>query len=498
MKKALKTGFPAFLLSLDESDRARVRDFFSEFHLHFLVSKKDLRAFREDFEAAIMYLCKNGCSVEEALSRLALFNLGGFWARSSVVWLPLDNAAKIYPVSMGHGKQQVFRLSVYFKERVVPELLQIALSFTIKRFPSFATTLKKGVFWHYFDVTKRHFGIEKENDVPCQPIKVSLSGSTSFRLMYHENRASIELFHALTDGTGALTFLKALCAEYLRLSGVSIADRGDIWPINDTPTAEETENAFAKVEKAKSGSGFIDRVATQMNGRLARRTPCRMLHFKMSSDRLHEVAKSRGVTVTAYLLMQMFYACSAATDETSGDINIQVPVNMRKFYPSKTVRNFSMYCGIRIPIENIRDKESLLSEISAQLVEKTAKDKMHEMITSTRKLVESIRFIPLLIKQPIARIIYGYLGEKVCTTTFSNLGVVDVPDEMAEHIEYMDFCLGAQEVNRLACSAITFGGITTFTISKMTADPTFEERFYKLLCDDGIETSVEGSEYYAR
>jgi hypothetical protein len=495
--KIIKTTFSSFTETLTEAENALLREFFSEFDAHFLLSKNDRKQFRADFEAAILLLYKKGVPMSEILSRLALSNLGGFYARPSVLWFPLDDAAKIYPISMDHGSQQVFRISIYFKEDVIPELLQMALTFTIKRYASFATTLKKGFFWHYLDTVKKRFPIEEEHNLPCQPIKVSSSGSQSFRLMYHQNRVSAEFFHVLTDGTGALTFFKSLTAEYLRLCGIE-APLGDIWDINDTPAREEFENAFVKVEKAKNSSGFVDKPAAQMNGRMTRRKPCRILHLKMDAAKLREVAKSYGATVTAYLLMQMFYACSASTDELSGDINIQLPINMRKFYPSKTVRNFSMYCGIRIPIEKIGNKEELLAEINAQLLQKAEKEKMREMITAAVNIVSSIRLIPLAIKQPIAKMIYGMLGEKIYTTTFSNLGVVNFPEEFMEHIDSMDFCLGAQVTNRLACTAITCAGVATFSVSKMTLDPTFEEKMYQLLLADGIEATVEGSDYYAR
>ena len=495
--KNTKPTFSSFTETLTEAENAQLQEFFAEFDTHFLLSKNDRKQFRADFEAAILLLYKKGVSMSEILSRLALSNLGGFYARPSVMWFPLDDAAKIYPISMDHGSQQVFRISIYFKEDVIPELLQMALTFTIKRFASFATTLKKGFFWHYLDTVKKRFPIEEEHNLPCQPIKVSASGSQSFRLMYYKNRVSAEFFHVLTDGTGAMTFFRSLTAEYLRLCGTS-APLGDIWDINDTPTKEEFENAFVKVEKAKTSSGFVDKPAAQMNGRLTRRKPCRILHLKMDAEKLRAVAKSYGATVTAYLLMQMFYACSASTDELTGDINIQLPINMRKFYPSKTVRNFSMYCGIRIPIEKIGNKEALLAEINAQLLQKAEKEKMREMITAAVNIVSSIRVIPLAIKQPIAKMIYGILGEKIYTTTFSNLGVVTFPEEFMEHIDSMDFCLGAQVTNRLACTAITCAGIATFSISKMTLDPAFEEKMYQLLLADGIETTVEGSDYYAR
>jgi NRPS condensation-like uncharacterized protein len=216
----------------------------------------------------------------------------------------------------------------------------------------------------------------------------------------------------------------------------------------------------------------------------------------MDSQKLYETAKAHGATVTTYVLALMFLACSASTDELTGDINIQVPVNMRKFYPSRTLRNFSMYCGIRIPVENVKDKGSLIDEIAKQLTEKGAKERMHEMITAAVSIVSSIRLVPLVIKQPIAKMVYGFIGEKIYTTTFSNLGVVNMPEPLTKHIESMDFCLGAQELNRLATTLITFGGISTFSISKMTADPTFEETMYKLFMRDGIEIEVEGSDYY--
>ena len=497
--ETVKIAFYGFLDSLCEEDREKINRFFSEFDLNFSLSKAEKRKFKYDFERAICALYERGTSIDEALERLALANLGGYYARTSVMWFPLDDAAKIYPISMEHGRQMMFRLSVYFKEDVIPEILQMALTFTIKRFPSFATCLKKGVFWYYLDAVKKHFSIEEENDVPCQPINVSISGSNSFRLMYYKNRVSAEFFHVLTDGTGGIVFLKAIAAEYLRLLGVKVSkeDMGDLCDVNAIPMREEFENTFVTVEKAKSGSGFVDKPALQMNGKLSHRKPCRILHFKMDSKKLHDVAKSCGATVTCYLLAQMFLACSSATDELSGEINIQVPVNMRKFYNSKTLRNFSMYCGVRIPVESIKDKETLIPEIAAQLEAKANKESMHEMITAAVNLVSAIRLIPLVIKQPVAKMVYGFLGEKIYTTTLSNLGVVKMPRAYAEHIEYMDFCLGAQQLNRLACAVVTFGNVTTFSISKMTADPTFEDRMYKFLTEDGIDVEVEGSEFYA-
>ena len=494
-KKAIVNPFEEYTKQCTDAERCRLSEFFADFDIHCRLRSEEKKKLRGDFERAVMYYAKDGLSLEKALKRLDVEHLGGFYARPPVLWFALDDAAKIYPLSMQHGSMSVFRLAVYLKKEVVPPLLQMALNFTIKRFPTFATTLKKGFFWHYLDTAKRRFCAQEENDIPCQPIKVSGSGSQTFRVLYYKNRISAEFFHVLTDGTGGMTFLKALTVEYLRLTGVDIP-LDETLDIDATPEAGEFENAFAMVPRSDSASGFMDKAAVQMNGRLSENRPCRIVHLKMDAAMLKAAASRRGVTVTAYLLSLMLIAGKAATDELRGEASIQVPVNMRKFYPSQTVRNFAMYCGIRLPLEQIDSAESIVEEIDAQLKRKASKQAMSEMLTATENVVNMLKYVPLAVKQPVAKLVYGFLGDKIFTNTLSNLGVMTMPAEAAEHIQSMDFVLGTAITNRVECALVTFGGTATFSITKMTADPSFEEKMYDLLCADGVRVRAEGSMLY--
>ncbi len=483
--------FDGYISSLPGEESARLKEFFADFERHCDLPWREKRKLKEDFEKAIMYYSSRGLSLESSLELLDTRNLGGFYARPPVLWFPLDDAAKIYPLSMERG-----RMSVYLKEPVVPEMLQMALDFTIRRFPSFATTLKKGFFWHYLDTTKRRFPVSRESDIPCRPLKVSQSGSLAFRVLYWNNRISLEFFHVLTDGTGGMTFLKVLTGEYLRLMGAVAGPSPELWDINATPSPEEFENAFVRVEQKGAASGFMDKSALQMNGRLAEQRPCCILHFKMDAARLYEAAKKHGATVTVYLTALMFLAGRAAIDELQGEQSIQIPINMRKFYPTKTVRNFSLYCGIRLPIEETEDMGQLIGEIQRQLEQKGSREAMDSMLTATERLVNVLKFVPLVVKQPAARLIYGFLGDKIFTTTLSNMGVVQLPEWMAEHVDCMDFVLGTAISNRASCSLVTVNGRAMFTIAKLTADPSFEEKLYELLEADGVNVKVEGSGFY--
>ncbi len=473
-----------------------IKEFFADFNNHCLISKKETKKIREDFEKAIVYYLDNGVPVERALQLLDVKKLGAFYSRTTTPWFALDDAAKIYPLSLEHGGMAVFRLSVYLNEQINPILLQMALNFTIKRFPSFATTIKAGFFWHYLDTTKRRFTVEPEQYIPCKPLKVSHSNSQSFRVLYFNNRISIEFFHVLTDGTGGVAFLKVLAAEYLRLRMVKIDKDENLWDVDQIPSASELENAFAKVSKTKKVSGFVDKVALQMSGKLSKTRPCQVIHFKMDSQTLKQAAKKYDCTVSAYILACMFIAAKASTDRMSGDISIQVPVDIRKYYSTNTVRNFSMYCGVRLSVEEIDDVCSIIEKIIIQLKEKTEKDVMSQMVTATENLVNGLKLVPLIIKQPITKLVGGVLGDKIFTTTLSNLGVIKIPESMTPYVESMDFVLGPGLTNRANCGLITVNGVTTLTIVKITVDPTFEDKIYSILTESGVKLCVEGSSIY--
>ena len=497
MSKTTTQLFENFRRSLPPEKADTLSVYFTAYDHHVFLPKKEKVLMRRDFENAILKYDSLGITFETALERLAICNLGGFYARPSLRWFPLDSAAKIYPFSMAHGRMAIFRLSVYLKEEVIPEFLQIALTFTIKRFPSFATTIKKGFFWHYLDTSKRRYSLETETNIPCRPLRVDRSGSQSFRAIYYQNRISIEIFHIITDGFGGMVFLKTLIAEYLRLLGIDSGKDSGTLDINEEPSQCELTNEFTRIPKTSKGSGFVDKPAVQMSGKLSGQKPCRILHFLMKADSLKQAAGKYHSTITAYLLALIFIAGKQATDEEEGVMNVQVPVNLRQYYPSKTLRNFSMYCGIKVPLQQISGMQSITEEISRQLAEKASRNAMSEMVTATERIVAALRYIPLFAKATLVRLVSSILSDKIFSNTLSNLGIVSLPPELEQHIQHMEIVLGPAISNRASCALVTFGNTAALSITKITADPSFEEKLHSLLLSDAISLTVEGSELYA-
>ena len=492
MSKKKKALFEQYKETLDQADLKAVNDLFSEIdqsccHL----SRKDKLLVRKDFENTLLWYRDNNLSLQQALKYARVENLGGFFSRPSLLWFALDDAAKVYPIALKSNFMATFRLSAYLKDDVEPVLLQLALNFTVKRFPHFATTLKKGFFWHYLNARKRHYSVSREDRIPCTPIRIAGSGAPAFRVVWYRNRISVEFFHILCDGYGGMQFLKSLLVNYLRLRYQLEDDSAWDYTLQ-TPVAGESENAFEKYRKRVSAAGFLDKIAVQMNGKPVNH-PYRLVHFKMNTRSLKEAAHRHNATVTAYLLGLMFIAQKGATDVQKGEMAIQVPLNMRKFYPSPTLNNFSMYMIIRENIDNINALDSLVDDITKQMKEKGTVQNMDRMVASASRFVHMLRFIPLSMKTAVARQVYGFLGDKVFSNTLSNLGPVELPPQYSTYVESMDFVLGTGITNRACCSLVSFGDCSTFSITQYTTDPSFASAMEGLLAREKVQFEKEGS-----
>ena len=477
------------------AEQAGVQAFLTDVRARLSLSRKHTELMLDDHLSALYRLRQRGMTLGDAMRLLDPAQLGDFYLAERKDWYPLDHAAKVYPLSMSLKRMMVFRLSGYLKKPVVPELLQMALTYAIRRFPYFATTVKCGFFWHYMDGALRRFRIRPETELPCAVMKVGDVTSPTFRVVYYQNRVSVEFFHILTDGTGASVFLRTLLKTYLRLLGENVPDSEGMFNIREKPAPEEWRDDFTMGDECGESHGFADKPALQMRGMLPYEQPNRVLHYNFSTGELLKQAREKGVTVTTLLLGYIMLACRDACParRTRKKIQIQLPVNMRKFYPSSTLRNFSMYCGIRLHPDEITGLDNILPRISEQVKAGTAKEPLDQTMQLSRKLVRYLRFVPLIIKRPIAYFIYGALSDAVFTTTFSNLGAIDASPEMRAQVDKFDFVLGPPIQNRACCSLCSFGDRAVFTVTKNTQLTLFEDALYRYFCENGLEPYVEGS-----
>lgn len=59
--------------------------------------------------------------------------------------------------------------------------------------------------------------VKKETDYPCRSLFHYDKKELLFRVLYYRKRIHLEVFHALSDGTGASWFLQLLISNYILL-----------------------------------------------------------------------------------------------------------------------------------------------------------------------------------------------------------------------------------------------------------------------------------------
>lgn len=415
-------------------------------------------------------------------------------------WVRLDNAAKIYPAARRRNWSNVFRESVTFCEKIDVSVLEKALAVTVPRFPSVAARLRRGLFWYYLQQVEKPPEIGEEQSCPLVYMSKQEMRKCAFRVIVYENRLAVEFFHSLTDGTGAMIFLKSLTAEYLEQKyGISVPAECGVLDRREAPKAEELEDSFLKY----AGEVSVSRKDTDAWHIKGIRETDGFLHltcFRLPVPQLLEMAHEHRATMTVFLGAVMMKALENLQREKKQEgrkpIKLLIPVNLRSLFPSGTIRNFAMYT---IPEMDPRLGEYTLQEICDLIrnkmgLEVTAKH-MRSVIATNVKDERNflLRVVPLPLKNAVMKAVFDSVGERKSCLSMSNLGNVQLPDVMLPYIKRMDFILGVQAAAPYNCGVLSYDGIAYINFIRNTRDAELERSFFAVLRELGIPVMVESN-----
>lgn len=413
--------------------------------------------------------------------------------------IPLDNAAKIYPAAMTKKWNAVFAISVYLKEEANKENLKKAVKDLAERFPSFYVRLKKGMFWDYFSKAKDLDIITDSNDI-CKPINTKDKKRPLFRININGCEIRCEFFHAVTDGGGAMEFVKALILRYLQICGYEIkgAENYGIKEWRDKPCEKEYEDDFLRIYdgsagKARKGSSAYQIKIDRENERFYRDEVC------VSLCQLRKLTRKYNCTVTQFIaaaysmaLIDMYNDdCSTAKKP----LRLSIPVNLRKYWKSSTLRNFSSFITADISPDGKMSFEDVLSAIKNEMNNKISKEQLYEDVcrnVADEKMLIS-RMAPSFLKKPVMKTAFRLFGENNYTSTVTNLGAVKLPPEMEEHINMITVTLGETYINPINCAVVSFADTLCATLSFAGNGFKIVRYFMDILASKGLKVTCAGA-----
>ncbi len=418
-------------------------------------------------------------------------------------WLKLDNAAKIYPAARKRKWSNVFRVSATLNEDIDIKVLKNATRVTASRFPSIAVRLRRGLFWYYLEKIDSIPNPIEDSPYPCQMMKNKELKKCAFRVLYFKKRISVEVFHALTDGTGALTFLKTLVAEYITQKyKVEISSSDGVLDRSVRPTPEELEDSFVK-NKGEYSKPRNDSVAYKIKGKKEEDGYLNITTGIIDLKDIKKVAESYYATITNFVTAVMIKSIMTLQDKTGvrrikqKPVSVLVPINLRKFFNSKSLRNFSMFANVGVdPKEGQYSMKELTESVKHQMKLCATEQNLRSMITTNVKSEQSIilRLVPLFLKDMVMKLVYNQVGERTSSTTISNLGMQTLPKEMVDYVDHLDFILGILSDTAYNCSAISFGDKMRFNFTSNIESHELERLFFTELVKSGIHVLIENNE----
>ncbi len=432
-------------------------------------------------------------------------------------WVRLDNASNIFLAARSETDTKVFRLSAEMDHDVDPELLQAALDVTYDRYTLYHAVLRRAIFWYYLQDSDLRPTVTPDDQPTCAPIYDADRTGLLFRVMYHRERIVLEIFHALSDGTGALWFLTDLVTEYIRLR------YPQRYEFEDTSTAQllaqpgtANENIAARDLAVDSFAQYFRRRATSAQDQdevevdpsitankkvyqvPGTRTPdyrTRAVELTAPANDVLTLAKSEGASLTMYLTALFFEALRRSSDDPDAPRTMaaSIPVNLRQFFPSVSPRNF--FATVRVDHtygDGPDDIGAVGRQLEQQFRPKTAPEALSKKLRRLTRVERSplLRIVPRPLKDGILRGL-NWVNNRGLTVSVSNLGRVTLPDAIESHVGRMAFHVSA--VRPQMC-VMSHAGLLTISFTSPFIETDHIKEFARYLTDQGVAVTVAAAQ----
>ena len=396
-------------------------------------------------------------------------------------WRKLDNAALAFPLVTGKDDTRVFRFYCELKEPVEDATLQAALDETMKRYPLFQAVLRKGLFWFYLERREIRPVVHPEKKPPCSRLYIPDKKSLLFEVSYYQNRINFEVFHGLTDGTGAMHFLVELVQNYLILRH----------PAEHLPKVEQEEvvtpgdqeeDSFSQYYSAKLPRGREKKPdAVKLRGEKLVHEDMHITELELSVKEVHAQARAYGVSITVLLTAVMLCAIheEVPKDRQNKPITLMVPVNLRNYFPSQSMGNFFGWIEAGHVFTDATTFEEVVRHVGEQFERELVKERIAVRMNDYVRLEKNplLRAVPLEIKKGFL-MLGANLGSRCITAVYSNIGRIRLPEQYGDYIRHFGFFTSTNVLQLCSCS---YGDKMVLGFTSKLTDDRIPRNFQRIL-----------------
>lgn len=419
-------------------------------------------------------------------------------------WYRLDNAAKIYPAISSSRRGSMFSLIAKMTEDVDKDTLNEAVNIILSRFPTIDVKLTRGVFWYYLEKNNKPFYVSEVKPFFLRFIEDEENNDYLFRVSYENKNIYLTMFHCLSDGSGAMDVFKAIIFEYLTLLGYDVKSEECVISVDSPFTNNEAIDNFLSEYNKDAHTNKKEANAFKTDGTNFDYDGMGIITGKVKTSDIKKLCEKYGVTITVYLsalyLYSFYQVYIRNKKEKNKLIKLLVPANMRKWYPSKTVRNFALFIRPGFDFSKPVTFDELVRECAEQIKEGLTKENFDNLIYSNVKLEKNffIKIIPLSLKDFVMRKVYDNVGDNLHTANLSNLGLVTLPESVKKYVEDFSFVLGTGFSCKNHLAVVGYDDHLNLTFSREFVENNVEKEFFRTLTSEGIEVIIDSNNWEAR
>ena len=386
-----------------------------------------------------------------------------------LTWRRLDNSAKIFPISAGKKYSTVFRLSVVLNEKINRENLKKAVNMALDVYKPFKVRMKAGFFWYYFESNPKEPIVEEEKEYPCQYINPRENNNYLFKVTYFDNKINIDIFHSLTDGGNGSIFFREIVYNYLELSHPDELKCERI----SRKIEFNTEDSYIKNYNKKAKSNASSQKAYALKGRRIPLSAVSAIHEIIDLEALKRESKAYEATITQYLTAVLIYSIYEENYKKFNGkkpIKVCIPVNLKKYFQSKTISNFFSYITVEANMGEgkLNTFNEILEFVKSDFKRKLTEEEILKTMSANVKIGNNplIRAVPIHIKKLLVRI--GYIEiRKYTSITYSNIGRVGIIGKYQDYINYFLMLIAPESVEKIKCSSGSFGNKMVFKFTSI-------------------------------
>ncbi len=407
-------------------------------------------------------------------------------------WYKVDNVAKVFLATAAKRDTRTLRVSATLWEDIDPEALQEAVLSAIQIRPQFQVRIRRGIFWHYMEDTDLQPVVTEEHGRVCPKLYVPGRAMLHYKVTYYGNRINLDLFHAISDGTGALEFLNIIVLDYLK---IKYPGKFENVTIHSGASEDDlNQDSYKQFFGSMGLKGSSLKYAYHPSGLKLPYDQLQFFEVHMPVDAILPKAKEIGVSLTSYIGASFMMAIKddMPPRKIKTPINVSLPVNLRNYYPSHTSRNFFNNVNVTHVFEEEISFEDLAKEFDEKLKENLSEENIKKQMDNfeTMEYVAPVRAVPLFIKQWVVR--YGSkITDKKVSMVLSNLGVQKPPKEVAEMVQsYCGFCSSSN----LFSTMQSYNGDLVLGISSPYSNTRVVKNLVRTMSEDGIQIRVYATE----